>query len=468
MFCLEVEFLSGRYVASSHDDRTAPEWPPHPVRLIYSLVAAAGPERTAEQEEALEWLCSQAPPSISCGIARPRTPVTAYVPVNDRAGTKSASPAGTIPRSRQPREFPTMVLADPVVAFTWPEEPPAPVRQALSDLAERVSYLGHSSSPVRVAGTPTSYPPTLVPRTTGPTEPDDQLLRVPASSLVPALDAAVTRYEATGVRGALPCDYAGYFAFAPQAPATPNTVFGDGIVIRRVEGPRLPLATAERLALALRDAVLSLMSDPVPEVVSGHDDLGKPSQRPHVAFVALPDVGHPHATGSLAGIAVLLPRDLDPFVRNAIEDALARLTNLRITRTIEWSVRVADLASERLPTGLLVQTWRAESDRWATATPLELDRFIKDRLGREAEEVVADSAVNIGLPRPKAVILSQVSALPGAGHWRDIRRRSRGPHRPLVHAEIRFDQPVRGPVVLGSGRYRGLGLCRPLRSGGPS
>ena len=35
----------------------------------------------------------------------------------------------------------------------------------------------------------------------------------------------------------------------------------------------------------------------------------------------------------------------------------------------------------------------------------------------------------------------------------------------LTHAIIRFSQPVEGPVILGAGRFVGLGLCRPIRLG---
>jgi len=31
-----------------------------------------------------------------------------------------------------------------------------------------------------------------------------------------------------------------------------------------------------------------------------------------------------------------------------------------------------------------------------------------------------------------------------------------------VHADIQFAAPVRGPLLLGAGRYFGLGLCLPV------
>lgn len=35
-----------------------------------------------------------------------------------------------------------------------------------------------------------------------------------------------------------------------------------------------------------------------------------------------------------------------------------------------------------------------------------------------------------------------------------------------AHAILVFDRPVRGPILLGAGRYRGYGLCRPLSGPG--
>jgi CRISPR-associated protein Csb2 len=34
-----------------------------------------------------------------------------------------------------------------------------------------------------------------------------------------------------------------------------------------------------------------------------------------------------------------------------------------------------------------------------------------------------------------------------------------------VHVELHFRDPVAGPILLGAGRYFGLGLCRPRSEG---
>ena len=52
MLTVEVDFLTGRYVAARHDDRNAPEWPPHPARFFSALVAewASTPKTNPDEE----------------------------------------------------------------------------------------------------------------------------------------------------------------------------------------------------------------------------------------------------------------------------------------------------------------------------------------------------------------------------------------------------------------------------------
>ncbi|MDE0170099.1 MAG: type I-U CRISPR-associated protein Csb2 [bacterium] len=85
MFAIEVNFLTGRYVATAHHDRGRPEWPPHPARLFSALVATWADDDSPDQVErtALEWLEAQGPPSIAAPDAEQRTVVTHFVPVND-------------------------------------------------------------------------------------------------------------------------------------------------------------------------------------------------------------------------------------------------------------------------------------------------------------------------------------------------------------------------------------------------
>jgi CRISPR-associated protein Csb2 len=84
VIAIDVELLTGRYVATSFSNRRAAEWPPHPARFFSALVATASKhaELVADARHALEWLEQQGPPHVLASEAEPRLVVTAYVPEN--------------------------------------------------------------------------------------------------------------------------------------------------------------------------------------------------------------------------------------------------------------------------------------------------------------------------------------------------------------------------------------------------
>ena len=99
-------------------------------------------------------------------------------------------------------------------------------------------------------------------------------------------------------------------------------------------------------------------------------------------------------------------------------------------------------------------------------TPIVFDHFPRDREGRRAAEILADSCTRIGLPVPTKVDLSGFSKFLGVPPVCDfrLRRRDTDPPRPATHAVLHFDRPIRGPVILGAGRFFGSGLCRPVKT----
>jgi CRISPR-associated protein Csb2 len=249
------------------------------------------------------------------------------------------------------------------------------------------------------------------------------------------------------------------------ASAPIQSLFGDLVVFRRREGPPMPLPAGPPLASLLRRAALAVCDGPIPEILSGHRLDGTPTTQPHVAFVALPDVGHPHADGHLLGLAAVLPRDLGGADRRRVLRALGRIERLTLGRAGIW---VVERVGAELPLqGLDPVAWTRPSLRWATVTPVVLDGFPSEPYGIEAEVVVATACQRIGLPRPAHVLLTPGPVVHGGLPWHAFfpRQRDGQARRPHVHAVITFTEPVRGPVLLGAGRYRGLGLCRPIPSG---
>ena len=90
MFAIAVELLAGRYTATRFNDRSRPEWPPHPARLFSAMVAAWADNDNPDPAEraALRWLEEQEPPFIRCGAEHRRRVVTHFVPVNDATALK--------------------------------------------------------------------------------------------------------------------------------------------------------------------------------------------------------------------------------------------------------------------------------------------------------------------------------------------------------------------------------------------
>jgi CRISPR-associated protein Csb2 len=103
-----------------------------------------------------------------------------------------------------------------------------------------------------------------------------------------------------------------------------------------------------------------------------------------------------------------------------------------------------------------------------------LDRHLKEEGERRQQEIAAQIATacrNVGLPEPEAVVAGKHSAFEGvpsaypsarSPDWMRWRLPSSLANRQLTHVVIHFNAPVDGPVILGAGRFLGMGLCRPL------
>ena len=113
---IHLHYLTDRCVATSMNARERPEWPPHPGRVYMALAAAHFETDGTEDDKmaeraALQWLEALPAPHIRCLECDERTPVTVYVPVNDRLQPNKAmlQSAPGMPRSRQARSFPTVI-----------------------------------------------------------------------------------------------------------------------------------------------------------------------------------------------------------------------------------------------------------------------------------------------------------------------------------------------------------------------
>ena len=255
-------------------------------------------------------------------------------------------------------------------------------------------------------------------------------------------------------------------------------MFDPRFVVLALGGKRVSLPATLKLTAALRGLLMcSCPVQPPPEWFCGHRPDGKVTAAPHMALAPLAFTGSRHADGSIMGLALILPRGLEPQEAGRclepiltdpetglLRDDLRLFDGDRLESPVELETR------ERPPANLAPRTWTRASRVWASVTPVVLNRHFDghDKWERAAESV-KDMCGHVGLPRPREVLLHPVSLVEGVPHAREfprLTRRRDGGRQWHGHAVLIFDEPVCGPVLIGAGRFRGYGLCRPMERGG--
>lgn len=469
MFALAIRYLCG-FASAAAGKREAPEWPPHPDRAFMALTGAYfETDSSTNERAALEWLEAIDPPLLSASLAfEEHAPVPVYVPVNgDRRNMESPIKVMPAERKRDRRFFPAVIPENDTVYFIWQSNLSAEHRSALERLCARVGYVGDTSSLVQMWVEDNPPAPTLIP--TGPTH-FTQRLRVPYAGRLKDLEADYRRDAEAGEYRQRVFRWGHYRV--PETPEQPVSSTNFNLyILRREDGPTLGITDTLALTEALRGAVITVHpQQPPPEWVSGHALDGKRSQRDHLAFVALPNVDNEHADGTLKGVALAVPKavpraDIDACLGGLFGWEEPKPATLTMGRLGVWRILPQD--SLRALVALRPETWCGPSRRWATVTPIVLDHYPKQ--DSDWEEIVARACERIGLPRPQEVVLVPGSLFIGAPPAKQFpplpRKFGKGQYL-HVHALIIFAEEVRGPVLLGAGRYRGYGLCRPYRQGG--
>lgn len=494
MVALGIELLMRRAVIACYDRREEAEWPPHPDRVFMALVAGFGETgKEPGEEAALKWLESQPAPKMAVSLqASHRGTFTSYVPVNDDSApaakdnkTKKFKPysvMGSLPigRNRQARNFSAVVPESPTVFLNWDAELPSEHRAALESLCAKAAYLGHSSTPVRMWVEDAEVDCNLVPNGKGST----QRLRVFGNGRLAYL---MNRYQAE--LRPQPGLWQSYGSPVEDLDDSSELPFDPGmIILRQVGGRRFPLESSGMIADALRATLMARHGGQSPNWLSGHSGDGSQSTSDRPAIVPLAFVDHKHADGHLLGIAIALPSNFSPEYSQKLFELLLQEDPLKDrdldeSLQIELGIRNFLLPSDDKQNGKLIgtmrlelderrdrqrefnlrmETWTNESTHWATVTPVMLPRFPRRSL--LAEEVVAQAIVEAGYPMPVEVETGFAPFMSGVPHSKSfiMKPRPGRPPRPLVHARFRFDVPVRGPVLVGAGRYTGFGACRPL------
>jgi len=501
----EIEFVTGVCRAARDPGSISPDWPPQPDRVFSALVSvwAARGEQSVERV-ALEWLEKQSPPTIYASDYTSRTAPDVFVPPNDfktpdnsveklkwyrdflnlgkrppKAGgyerdwKRALSPLPDL-RQRKGRNFPVARPDDPMVVLTWPKQPDAGIFTALDAMARDVSYIGHSASLTRCR-----FRSCVTPKFKHPGRP-------PRRRVYPGrLRELESLHNANPIR---PSIRPGTSAFTNDIEMPQSTQLSNGwLILETIDGEIPDIRTAPLVCRLLRQTLMSGYrrmgkKDAIPEVVSGHTRNGAPTRLPHIAIAPMTFTGFPHADGRILGFSVIPPQGMELNLIAGLRAAFERVAPYREDEerrvmTLEGPPLRGALHLAPAPSmgarmrSLLPDHYLRPSPRWTSVTPIILERHLKLKNEVEVRELVARACKNAGLPCPDLgnIQVSKHSSVEGvpparplAGEppWMRWKVPCSFASRPMIHAVIDFGKEIRGPVLLGAGRFTGLGLCR--------
>ena len=464
MLTIKVELLQGTYRADSDGTAntaslTRGEWPPAPSRLLAALVAADGTRdrcRVTDGSE-LEWFERLPPPDIHAHpqpwhqVLQPR-----YVVFHKGNAEQSTHQEYVGRRGMQVRPGVRVSPRRPCITYEWDAEVPLRIADALRQRAARVGYLGTADSPVRLhvrAGMPEAEPVEDVfqPDAGGTLD-----VNVPAAGDVRILDAMYDQWVDHGARVARAQFPALRHQVRYRSPVTPAPDdigmvaawlrLGTPVAGRRIT----PITTLFKQAVLSRHQAIH--GEP-PSLLHGHGFNGKGYEL--ARFIALPDVGFRRSRGRIHGLALWLPPGCDTVMRRRIRDAAYAVRRLA-GRGIDVTVVPHD--NEMRPRAANPGRWTRSAHCWVTAFPALHER----RGGLDLHEV-SRWCRHAGLPAPVRFRSARSPLVHGAVDLApvEVNRPGRTGLR-YSHIALRFSEPVRGPVVIGAGRQRGLGLCVPV------
>lgn len=471
----------------------SPEWPPSPARLFQALVAgvARGAHIGDEMVRAMVWLEGLPPPRVGVPPSSQGSEVVHWVPNND-LDSVGGDPKriGEIRTKKAVR--PRLMHGDAPLLFVWSFEQPSEHVDAIVEAAEQLYQFGRGIDLAWARAEVLTEP-----------ELEQRLAAYPGQVLLPgqgqstvlcpvpgSLESLRHRFSAQRLRAVVEGRRVReLFENAPK-PVFRTIRYGTGRkfqVYRLVAsgGANRPeaLRTVARLVEGVRDAAAARLraalpgsDDAVERILVGRKadgrDAGPADER--VRIVPLPSVGHLHADRAVRRIAVAIPQGTA-----LAEDDLA------------WAFDGLELPSEEgAENRLLVREepssmfgrYARSGAHFRSVTPAALPvgaarrridpaRRLEDAKGgqeRIEEERRAAWAVRAALRH--AGVRASVAGIRVQREpfdRRGVRAEAFAPgtrfaKERLWHVEIFFREPVEGPLVVGDGRFLGLGVMRPV------
>ncbi len=461
MLAIRVELLHGTFRgdpdgSASTGALTRGEWPPAPARLFAALVAADGTGdrcRVTTGSE-LEWVERLPPPVIYADATPCHQPLKPrYVVRHEGSAAKSSHPQYVGRIASEIRSGVRVAPRLPHITYVWDVHPSADVIEALRRRASRIGYLGAADSPVRLRVETYSQEQEIRGEAFMPDPAGTMAICIPEPGDLQILDAVYRIWTEYGADVARSQFAALRHQVAYRAPGRASRQD----IGKVVAWSRISNAVSGRKITALtglfKRAVLhryqAMHGDP-PPVLHGHGFRKKGFDL--ARFLALPDVGFPRSRGHIHGLALWLPPGCSPRLGSRVKEVAYSIRRLN-GKGME--VEVSPWGDETRPWAANPQRWERKSRCWVTAFPALHER----RVSLDLQEVTR-WCKHAGLPAPRAFRSARCPLVRGAVDLAPSEvNRSGRPGLPYSHLMIWFDRLVTGPVVIGAGRQRGLGLC---------
>jgi len=492
-FCISVTFLEPRF--HGRGDGGEPEWPPSPLRLYQSLVAA-NTDRIGELAHALTWFEEQKPPTIFAPRFEHGAPYRLSVPNNAMDIVGKAWSRGKYfeqGNDNDPAKHRTMKTVCPihlidgdVVHYCWELSDPSfldgETHDRLVGAAERIHTLGWGiDTVIGTARILTSA----------------QLKRLAAErwKLSDALTNNMLRTPIAGTLDALRSRHALFLKRVDIkkkhfTPVDPLSHF-EMTYYRRCGDPRgrphvifhlrdesnsfisYPQARLIHIAGMVRHQALEAMRDSPPpwienvaewldSYVAGH--VKNRDAHRQLSYIPLPSIGHPHADYEVRRALISAPVGDEHILHHLA---------IRLNGSQLFPLRGDEFGQGSPPTLVRIGRDRVTSrytgraNIWTSITPVILPGH-NDRKKAKTVKLIEKALVQSGIEQPCSYEWREVSWFPKAvsAHKYDREKRRIGFVRPdhllnysAVHLKIRFTDGlyVPGPMVIGAGRHVGLG-----------
>jgi len=492
--CLRIDPMEPRFHGT-------PEWPPSPARAFQALVSAAGKGKGLAEAElgAFGWLERLSAPLVGAPSSKAGTAANHYVPNNDIDAVDGV-----------PRRVEEIRVAKPVHVrlldegvpyyYIWRLAGPRVHSEVLAEVAKDLNQFGRGMDMAHATVS-----------VLGPTElevleqeyrgqwsrpgsgPGSVGLDCPAPGSVERLER---RFQASLGRLQTVVDKRKRKQLFSQPPMVffPQVRYGGGLHIEALDlvparGAVGQLASwalgdASGLVAAVRDAMFTALSNTLGDeqatalerMLIGRDSTSESRVPSHerLRIIPVPSIGHEHTSPQIRRLALVFPE------RSAVsKDDLLWACGRCELRT-EDPLRLAPAVDRRM-----VDRYLAAASRWQTITPAALTvsrrridpsagaRDPKDGRERRKEEARATKAVRDALrhagvrQRPVRIDVQREPFSAKGARAEAFAAGTRFAKEQLWHVSVSFAEPVSGPLLLGNGRFLGLGLMHPVGATGP-